>query len=336
MSAWSDIARLDKDHSFLERVCWPYDKYPDMPELKAGAQIVLLDADGPGVVVNIHSSRMDVWDEAAQAYRPASARAYGAVMIDVFYDGRSRPDISVPLVAFLADPDGQCAVYSSLYFSKVRFSHNFRLPIPFSRHIRIILRNTGAEDLISYTDLQWKRLAALPEDTGYLRLCYNSGSVRIPEQTVALCDIAGAGTLRAHWLSLGCAHPLAREGEYVCEGNQEFYIDGESVPSLEYLGTEDLYGHSWGLSGIGGDGYAAIIRMEHPAPGRTQIAMLRCRTDDAVGFRSSLRVILDYTHEYFSPSSRNPLHAQRAFACRERARMEMDIQACFYYYGPIA
>ena len=45
MSAWSDIARLDKDHSFLERVCWPYDKYPDMPELKAGAQIVLLDAD---------------------------------------------------------------------------------------------------------------------------------------------------------------------------------------------------------------------------------------------------------------------------------------------------
>jgi len=35
---------------------WPYDKYPQMPELKAGATVTILEAQGSGVVETIHAS----------------------------------------------------------------------------------------------------------------------------------------------------------------------------------------------------------------------------------------------------------------------------------------
>ena len=332
MIDWREIAKIDASRSFLERICWPYDKYPDMPELKSGTEIVLLDADGPGVVTHIHSSRMDDREAVLFGREIQEADAYSRVTIEITYDFHEVPDISMPLGAFLGDPDGLCGLYQTRYFSKVRFAHNFRLPLPFQKHIRVALKNTSGTDLLGYTDLQWKRIPAFGDDLGYLRAAYTSGRMRIPEETARLCQITGCGTLKAHWFALGCDHPLAWEGEYVCEGNPEFYVDGEARPSLEYLGVEDLYDHSWGLSGTSGDGHAAILRMAHPDARRTEIAMLRCRDIDSIGFEKSLSVVLDYRCEYFAQNSTNPLHRQGVFAQRARASMDMDYQSCFYYY----
>lgn len=330
---WKTIASLDTEPSRLARVCWPYDKYPDETQLRAGSSIVLLDADGPGVVTNIHSSDMRFLDDVMDSKSAREPDAYARVMMEITYDFHTVPDISVPLSAFFCDIDGRSDCYSTVYLSKVRYAHNFRLPIPFSRHIRIVLRNPTATDLFGYTDLQWKKTAALAGEIGYLRVAYSAGTVTVPEQTAVLCSLTGPGTVRAHWLALGTDLPEAYDGEYICEGNQEFYIDGASAPSLEYLGTEDVYSHSWGFAGTGGDGYAAIVRMDHPTPQRTEIAMLRCRTLDSIGFSHSLMVRLDYRDEFFAAASTNPLHRQGVFATRRRVSFPLDYRSCFYYYA---
>jgi len=332
MENWTDIARVDPDRSRLERVCWPYDKYPQMPQLMAGSEIVLLDTDGPGVVTNLHASKMDVLDGVIDVKSAGDPEAVKKILIEITYDGKDTPDISMPYYDFLGDPDGTCGYFSTVYLSKVPVSHNFRLPIPFREHIRIVLKNPTDTHIISYTDLQWKKLEKLPEETGYLRVCYTTGTFTAPEEVVRLADISGTGTLKAHWLQLGTDDPHARDGEFVCEANQEFYVDGEETPSLEYLGTEDLYGHSWGLGAVSCDGYADIL-MNHPSDTRTEIAMHRCRTIDSVGFRKHLALNMDYSADYFAKDSKNPLHLQGVFAPRERLSFDIDYKSCLYYYG---
>lgn len=334
MDNWMEAATVDTDRSYLAVACWPYDRFPEMGQLMAGSQVVVLDTDGPGVVTNFHSSRMDILDEILFTKSAAEADAYQRVLIEITYDHHEQPDILMPLSAFLADVDGACDQFRSVYFSKVAYSHNFRLPIPFRKHIKIVLKNPTETDLISYTDVQWKKLAKLPENVGYLRIAYFDKELQIPEEVAQLCEIQGAGTVRAHWMNLGTDLDLAWNGEYICEGNQQYYIDGEEEPSMEYCGNEDAFSHSWGFGDqCGGDLYAVITRMEHPTPTRTEIAMLRCRTLDSIGFRKSLRLMLDYRFDFYAKDSNNPYHKQGVFAARKRVSYPLRVRNCIYYYS---
>jgi len=333
MSNWMDTARLDTRPSRLERICWPYDKYPDMPQLLAGAEITLLDADGPGVVTNLHAAAMGCLDGILGTCSAHEPDAHTRIIIEITYDNHQTPDISMPLYAFLGDPLGNSDRYRTIYFAKVQDAHNFRLPIPFDRHIKIVFKNPTQTDIISYTDLQWKKLDVLPEDCGYLRIAYRKAAMQAPEDVPVLADIADRGTVKAHWLCLGTDLENASGGEFICEANQEFYIDGEDHPSLEYLGTEDLYAHSWGLGSSSCDGYSVITGVQHPREGRTEVTMLRCRTEDAIGFNKSLRLKMDYSQDYFSHASTNPLLKTGVFAPRPRLSFLIDYQSCVYYYG---
>ena len=58
MNDWTQIARVEKERSYVNRISWPFDKYPDMPLLDAGAELTLLEAEGPGVVTCIHAAKL--------------------------------------------------------------------------------------------------------------------------------------------------------------------------------------------------------------------------------------------------------------------------------------
>ncbi len=333
MNDWKAIACLDTRRSYLTRICWPYDKYPDMKQLLAGTSVTLLDVDGPGVVTNIHSAKFDYLDDVLFTESAKEEDAFERVMIEITYDNHKTPDIVMPYYAFMGDVHGRNEKYSSIYFAKVRDALNFRMPIPFQYHLKIELKNPTKTNIISYTDAQWKKLDEFPEDCGYLRVVYKDAKARIPEEIIELANISGAGTVKAQWLCFGTDLKYAwDEGAYVCEGNQEYYVDGEDTPSFEYLGTEDAYNHSWGF-GTSGDGYAVLPGIVHPTEEWTEIFMLRCRTEDSIGFKKSLKMLIDYSQDYFSETSINPLLKQGVFTDRERLSLVMDYQSCIYYYG---
>lgn len=333
MNNWKDIARVDTAKSRLERITWPYDKYPDMPQLTAGSEITLLDAEGPGVVTNLHVGDYNCLDGIIDTVSANEKDASHRIMIEITYDNRETPDISMPLYAFLADVHNRFGVYSSIYFARVKTAHNFRLPMPFGNHIKIVLKNPTRTDFIGYADLQWKQLAELPEDCGYLYTDYRDFTFSAPDEVAVLADIQGGGTVKAQWLCLSSDLELAKNGEYICEGNQEFYIDGETVPSIEYLGTEDAYAHSWGLGPVSGDGYALLSGVCHPTEDVTEVSMLRCRTEDSIGFKNSLKLLLDYSQDYVSDLSVNPLLKKGVFAGRARVKFDIGCQSCTYYYA---
>jgi hypothetical protein len=114
-----------------------------------------------------------------------------------------------------------------------------------------------------YTDIQWEKLKALPADTGCLCVEYRTGTPTIPQEKVPICDIKGPGSIVAHWIQLQADDARTVKSDFICEGNQELCLDGSREPQMEYLGSEDCYGFSWGMGGgIQSDHYAAIIRMD--------------------------------------------------------------------------
>ena len=319
---------------------WPGDKYPDMPELKAKSRITLLDENGPGVVCNLHASYMEKAKFAEYSEiedimlrideyfaHLGNSSATSSIIIRFYYDGEDNPSIEVPLMDFFADIQCSSNYFSSIYFSKVKYSHNFRLPIPFGKHIRIELENPTDDDFTGYSEIQWDKVPALPDNCGYLFLDYREGSFHIPFDVLELCNINRKGAIAAHWLQLEADNPNCANGVLLCEGNIECYLDGSDVPSVESLGTEDYYGYSWGFNELQSDFYTAILRKDTLMNNGSRIALLRCRDLDKIRFNKSCRIITDYTQEYFSSLSTNP---------RSR-KIKLDFAAqyrsCFYYYA---
>ena len=332
MESWKEIAGLGDARTRLNGITWPYDKYPDMPQLLAGTAVVLIDAEGPGVVTNIHVSDYMPLQILFGDQRPADPKAAAQLIVRVFYDNEEKPSINMPLYDFLGDVGGESAYYGTVFFSKVKRSHNFRLPLPFDNHIKIEIQNTTDTDLLGYCDIQWDQTDALPNRVGYLYAEYRRGEAVLPETVLDLADIKGKGKIAAHWYSVSADIPEAANGEYLCEGNQEFYIDGCEKAALEYLGSEDCYGYSWGFADTNSDHYAAIIKKLALPGGGSDIAMLRCRTADAISFETGCKVKVDYTADYFTPGTSNPWHNTPVFAARKRFSFTATYSACTYYY----
>lgn len=60
------------------------------------------------------------------------------------------------------------------------------------------------------------------------------------------------------------------------------------------MGTEDVYGFSWGFHDIASDNYAAIVKREELKLSGQRIAVLRCRENDAISFRKSCKWVITY------------------------------------------
>jgi hypothetical protein len=294
---------------------WPNDKYPQLPELTPKAKTVLLDVDGPGLVTLFHVSKYHGGDQ-------------GQLILRVWYDGEARPAIEMPWMDFLGDVEAKTAHFSTVYFSHVKESHNFRLPMPFRKHIRIEVENPTDKGFGGYSDIQWEKVKRLPKDTGYLHVDYRSGAPTIPEEKIEVCNIRGPASIVAHWLQVQADRPETVNSDLICEANQELYLDGSPTPQMEYLGSEDLYGFSWGMGGgIQSDHYAAITRMDRWKSGGL-FTMLRCRGADTVRFDSSCRWVINYQQEFFSSLTRNPRHQ-----ATPKKSFPMPYRSCVYYYG---
>ena len=159
---WSDICLLKDSKTHMVPLTWTLDKYPDAPTLGPRSRVTFFDREGPGVVTMIHVSDY--------VGLPGGNRADAApLIIRVWYDREEAPSIEMPFMDFLGDIEAAAMPYHTVHLSRVRASHNFRLPLPFRRHLKIEVENPGVKTVFGYTDIQWDELDALPAGCGRLR-----------------------------------------------------------------------------------------------------------------------------------------------------------------------
>ncbi len=205
----------------------------------------------------------------------------GALEVLCYWDDAEKPAAAAPLGPF-------CGVGSALPQNEARglwlgFAQGAfyqYLPMPFHRTARVELRSSADNPVRVRGSVH---VRAAPPSADALRLHahrYDHDPPPLGEDYTVL-DVRGAG----HFAGL----VMDRPGHM--EGDDRFWVNGESQPSLHGTGTEDFFNFAWGLS------HTAAL----PLHGITRQAggpvAYRFHLPAGVPFRRSLRITWEHGHD---------------------------------------
>ncbi|MEJ5253454.1 MAG: DUF2961 domain-containing protein [Chthonomonadetes bacterium] len=299
---WTDISRIQSGvRSGMGNGGWCYDAYPDLQPLKAGATIPILEIEGCGVITCIHTTQHLVIATPQTAHlSEAERRALSArgVVLLAYFDGSSEPSVCVPLGDFFADGcGGKAGHFTSLWVEKAPESYNAHLPMPFRRSARVLLRNDTPYDMANYSFVEYQLLPELPQDIGYLHATWRRFAFQLSRDSDELFfRVQAQGHLVGRAWSVCTDEPLYREFHFVMEGNNSVYVDGESQPRYDYLGSEDSFGFSWGFQRTFAGLYAGINYVRHLDP--AQLSIYRFHPVNPIRFEREMQWRVNWKHEF--------------------------------------
>jgi hypothetical protein len=136
----------------------------------------------------------------------------------------------------------------------------------------------------------WRTLKNVSADDGYFHASWRQQNVLLGKQDYVALDARGKGKFVGWNVTI---HSLYRK-DYPVDENENFYIDGEKVPSIEFQGLEDSFGFSWGFPPDSDNSF--------PLTGYSKYlngaAAYRFFMQDAINFDKSLRVAIGFgAHE---------------------------------------
>ena len=238
-----------------------------------GETITLADLAGPGVVTHI--------------WLTVAANEYGwprLLRLRVYYDGSDVPSVDAPVGDFFAVGHGFERPVDSLVIraSSEGRSRNSYWPMPFAKSCRITVTNEGRRRVSNvYYHVDWKKVPALPADTAYFHARYRQALPNTARPYEVL-SVAGRG----HYVGTVFSVVQAEAG-WFGEGDDFFFVDGETKPSIEGTGTEDYFNDAWGLR-VGTGPYAGASVAEGTGLG-SRMTAYRWHLTDPIPFRRSLR-----------------------------------------------
>ncbi len=204
--------------------------------IQPGETAVLCDTDGPGMITTF-------WCTGYVGH---------SFILRMYWENAPFPSVEVPLSAFFgcaydetaADWDGRYPAFSSarMMIAPGRGYNSF-WEMPFFRHARITVENRGssAQDLF-YMISGW--YGTVPASSALFHAAYHQEHpVQKGRAYTVLDHIAGPGLFAGLTLAVGV------NGNSTCwvEGEAKFYLDGEAYPTINYTGTEDYFGGSYGF-----------------------------------------------------------------------------------------
>jgi len=250
----------------------------DQTFLPPGKSLEMPLLQGPGVITHIwmtsHAGRVD---------------ELNALSLRVYWDGAKEPGIETPLGEFFAVGQGTPASVESV---PVQVSPTGALScfwrMPFAKSARIVVRNDNPNRTTGlYWQVDYVELDSLPEDTPRFHAHYRQEYPAVMGRDYVVADLEGRGSYVGTVMTV----TLAQDGWWG-EGDDFFYIDGESVPSLQGTGSEDYFNDAWGFRARTGPWFGQP-RWQGDYAGDSGIAY-RWHVLDPVGFTKSLKVAFEH------------------------------------------
>ena len=248
--------------------------------LKAGQSLTIADIDGPGVIRHIWFT--------INAKDPRYGRS---LTLRMYWDGRDEPAVESPIGDFFAIGHGSRRCVDSLPVSVTSEGRAFNCywSMPFAKHARITLSNDSkkyrAKSVYWYVD--YEKLPELPPDTLYFHAQYRQEFPAKLGQNYLILDAEGRGHYVGTVLSAYC-----RTANWFGEGDDFFYIDGETEPSLRGTGTEDYFCDAWGFREFNRPDYG-VVQFDGYEVG-DRVSVYRWHTRDPVRFTRSLKVEIEH------------------------------------------
>jgi hypothetical protein len=247
--------------------------------IEAGETKVLLHVKGPGIVNRIWATIID--------RSPAMLRS---LKLEIFWDGDSKPAVSVPFGDFFGMGLGQTAKYNNAFFANPegRSFLSF-IQMPFKQEAKIQLTNESGKRLSHlFFDINLEKLETWNANYLYFHAFWHRDTATALEKDFELLPrVAGKG--RFLGVNVGVNANPVYENYWWGEGEVKMYIDGDNAfPTLVGTGTEDYIGTAWGQGEFVNE-YSGCLLANRDSLGW---AFYRYHIPDPVYFRNDVRVTL--------------------------------------------
>ena len=298
---------LTQIHDYVQKRVSSYDRSggnADFRPLAPGATLDLLDVDGPGVITHI-------WITIASPEQFHLKK----LVLRAHWDGEASPSVEAPIGDFFGLGLGEYFLYQSvpLAVAPDKALNSF-FAMPFQKHARITVTNEGKEKVYAfYFNIDYRACAkSLPADTLYFHAQYrqqtpnkgwtpdwsSNGDEKVNakknldgKENYVWLEAAGRGHFAGVTLSV-----LQNQDGWWGEGDDMFFVDGESLPSINGTGSEDYFLGAWDF-GSHPFSYAlmgAPVKGEEFAGSRSSV--YRFHLDSPIPFTKSLRATIEHGH----------------------------------------
>ena len=276
-----NLSRLKQGRTMRSSSCDPdlLAGNADARPIPPGETLTIAELEGPGVINHI-------WNTVA-----AGDKGYSRLLvIRMYWDGEETPSVEAPLGDFFGMGHGVDHPFQSLpvtVTSEGR-ARNCYWPMPFQVSARITVTNDGPGMVGAfYYYVDWQQMEELPADTANFHAMYRQEFPAVSGKRYLIADISGAGHYVGTVLSVR-QHLASWWGE----GDDFWFIDGDTEPSLRGTGSEDYFCDAWGLREMSTPYYGAPLMEGYEPLSRT--TCYRWHITDPVNFKESLRLEIEH------------------------------------------
>jgi len=301
------LSTLPQAKDYVQHRISSYDRSggnADARTIAPGETLTLLDEPGPGLISH-------VWITIASD----DPNHLMALVLRMFWDGESAPSVEAPVGDFFGLGLGDYYLYQSLPLSvgSDKALNSF-FPMPFQKHSRITVTNEGTRKTDAfYFNIDYRAYnKPLPVDMLYFHAQYRQAApasgwtsqwkTNGDANIEAKKNLNGEGnyvwmeaTGRGHFVGVTMSILQNQDGWWG-EGDDMFFVDGETTPSINGTGSEDYFLGAWGF----GDHPFAYSLFGAPVKGQevagSRSSVYRFHLDSPIPFTKSLRATIEHGH----------------------------------------
>lgn len=304
-SEW--LANLPKEKDYVQKHASSYDRSGgnfDLRRLPAGETLTLLEDSGPGIITHIW---ITLTSDAPDNLK--------ALVLRMYWDGETSPSVESPLGDFFGLGLGEYFLYHSIPLAVgPDRALNCFFPMPFSKSSRITLTNESDHQVHAvFFNIDYQ-IYSHPFASGllYFHAQYRQAT---PAKGVTnqwksnddpLADNrknpTGEGNYvwmeahgRGHFVGITMS-VLQNQDDWWGEGDDMFFIDGTTTPSINGTGSEDYFlgAFGFGQTAFSYDLFGAPVKGEQSAGSRSSV--YRFHLDSPIPFTKSMRATIEHGH----------------------------------------
>jgi hypothetical protein len=265
----------------------------DFRRIAPGETLALLDEPGPGVITHI-------WITIASPEEYHLKK----LVLRMYWDDEPTPSVEAPVGDFFGLGLGDYFLYQSIPLAVGSAKAlNCFFPMPFQKRAKIVVTNEGRARVDAfYFNIDCRAYRkALPADTLYFHAQYRQAA---PCQAVKGngLNLNGEGNYvwmeaigRGHFVGVAMS-VLENQNGWWGEGDDMFFVDGETKPSINGTGSEDYFLGAWDF----GDQAFAYGLFGAPVKGQERTgarwSVYRFHLDSPITFTKSLRATIEHGH----------------------------------------
>jgi len=247
-------------------------------EIKAGESYTLLETDGPGIINRIWITIND-----------RSPLMLRSLRLNMYWDGESKPAVSVPFGDFFGVGLGKTSVFENALFANPegRSFISF-VQMPFKKSAKIVLTNDGTKNLqncffdVDYNLKNWNNNWLY-----FHAYWHRDTATKLAHDFEILPYVEGKGRYVGTNIGVN-ANPVYPKS-WFGEGEVKMFIDGDKTyPTLNGTGTEDYIGTGWGQGRFILNYSGCTIQNDSSG----EIAFYRYHIPDPVYFKNDCKVVL--------------------------------------------